>query len=411
MTPPLRVMIDARMLLGRFSGVARFVTGLVEALAGQPDLRIVALCGDEPFTAWEGRTDIEMMASSFSRRDRSLLRRMWWEETRLPAIVKQSGVDLYHATWNSGIPLRCRVPAVLSLHDLIPWHDPAHCFPSRLHALGYRYATRAAVGRARVITTVSDLVRRDVLHTLRADPNRVVTVPNGMCLQEGKRPSENVEKTSSLRPFIPSSLRPYALYIGGHEPRKNVAGVFAAMQRFWTRFAEPLDLRLTGTPQALCPAARSAYESWPFKERIQFLGSPDDKTLEREYAGASFLLMLSKAEGFGLPVLEAFASGCPVIAAQCTSLPEVVGDAGILVAPENADATVEAMHRLLTQPEFRNELATRGRRRAALFDWSILRKRWREVYLRAMVRSRLPVTSSFAGALENSARAPAGSPR
>ena len=117
----IRVMIDARMLIGRFSGISRVVTCLVEELVKRDGIEVVALCGEGGDAAWAGRSDVETVPSSFARRDRVTPRRVFWEETRLPGIIRSAGVDLFHAAWNFGIPALCPVPSVLTVHDLIPW--------------------------------------------------------------------------------------------------------------------------------------------------------------------------------------------------------------------------------------------------------------------------------------------------
>ena len=116
-----RVMIDARMLVGRFAGVARVVTRLVDELVRQGQIEVVALCGEVVYEPWRSRSDFEIVRSTFGCRDRSVPRRVLWEETRLPRIISAAGVDLFHATWNFGIPARCPVPSLLTIHDLIPW--------------------------------------------------------------------------------------------------------------------------------------------------------------------------------------------------------------------------------------------------------------------------------------------------
>jgi glycosyltransferase involved in cell wall biosynthesis len=368
----IRVMIDARMLIGRFSGVSRVVTRLVEELAKQDGIEVVTLCGEGGDAGWAGRSGIEMVSSSFTRRDRVPLRRVFWEETRLPGIIASAKVDLFHATWNFGIPAFCPVPSVLTVHDLIPWFQDAPR-GSRLHRLCYRYAVRAAVRRASRVTTVSHTVRRQVMDTLHADPERLVAVPNGVDLPTGKRTDDSSPKAH------------YALYVGGHEPRKNVAGVLRAMQRYWRRFDTTLELRMTGTADSLSPDAAAAYSSLPCDAPVRFLGNVTDAVLAQEYSLARVLLLLSYNEGFGLPVLEALGHGCPVVAADRAALPEVVADAGLLVDPDDADAVAEAMYSLISDSGLRAGVVDRGKERARGFGWDVTADRMRAVYESALL--------------------------
>jgi len=370
MPRPLRIMIDARMLLGRFSGVARVVTRLVDALACRDDMRIVALCGDEAYAPWTTTTDIDILVSDFTRRDRSPLRRMLWEETRLRRWIRLAGVDLFHATWNQGIPPRCPVPTILTIHDLIPWQNTDANESSRLQSACYRYAIRASARRATHVTTVSQFTRKQVLERLRVERDRVRVVPNGVDA-----------------PSVPADLEPesspYVLYVGGHEDRKNVETVLAAMESYWARFDSHLELHLTGRAESLTPRAaevhrriRNADQDAP----IRFLGAPDDMELARQYASAGALLLLSRAEGFGLPALEAMAYGCPVIAARAGALPEVVADAGLLVEPDNAQSVADAIRSVLALRHLARRLSRSGRDRAALFSWERAADAYRGLY-------------------------------
>jgi len=376
---PLRVMLDARMLIGRFSGVSRVVTKLVDASVRRDDIQVVVLCASQAASPWAGRRDVETITCDFDRKDRTPARRLWWEERRLPGIIRRAGVDVYHATWNTGVPALRRVPVVLSIHDLIPWHDPRSHFATCLQEWCYRLAMRASVRRATLVTAVSQHVRRQVLTLFRVDPRRVVTVPNGVA------PVERIE--------VQRATAPYALYVGGHHPRKNVAAMFAAIQQYWDRFDDPLELWLTGCRTSLCQDATEMYRRLKHPWRIRFLGDIADDALARHYASATMLLMLSRDEGFGLPVLEAMAYGCPVIAAAAGSLPEVGGDAAILVAPDDARETADAIRRLRVGPSDTAELVRRGRNRAAAFSWDLTAERMTDLYLKAALESRAPRTT------------------
>lgn len=366
MRRPLRILIDARMLLGRFSGVARMVTNLVETLAQVPELHVTVLCGNEPHEPWKTRKDLSLLISDFSRRDRSPLRRAWWEAVHLPRWIARSGADVWHATWNTGVPPFCAIPTLLTVHDLIPWHEPVMSVSSRLERIAYRRSIRASVSRARRIMTVSGYTADQLTQCCRINPEKIRVIYNGVSSASADRPEH-------------SPVGPYVLYVGGHEPRKNVETILAAMTEYWRSYDATLKLRLTGRAGDLAPEARAAFERLDRDSRIEFLGSPSDTDLTREYSGASALLMLSRAEGFGLPVMEAMAAGCPVIAAGCGSLPEIVGDAGILVEMPQSNAlsnsivarnVASVIHRIRSDAQFTREMTARAHARADRFTWS-----------------------------------------
>ncbi len=365
---PLRVMIDARMLIGRFSGVARFVTRLTDHLARTHGVQVVALCGAEAYEPWLDRDDIEVVPSGFAKRDRTAGRRLRWEGMQLRRLIKAANVDVFHATWNTGVPALSPVPVVLTIHDLIPWFTPAGHFATRLQQRCYRRAIRASARRATLVTTVSDYVRQQVISTLPVLRRQVRTIHNGVDLPEGE-PSD-----------IVSPGRRYVLYVGGHECRKNVAAVLRAMERFWKANGDSYELRLTGNESSLCADASAALSDVSDRSRVRFLGAVDDAELSRQYRHAHALLMLSGDEGFGLPVLEAMAHGCPVIASRCASLPEVVGDSGMLVDADDAAAVCAALDTLADASPERAALIRGGRDRARQFAWSVTASRFHDAY-------------------------------
>ncbi len=368
MTRTLRVLIDARMLMGRFAGVARVVTRLVDELAAQDGIEVVALCGNQPYEPWVGRRDVEMILTSFTRRDRSPMRRWMWDAMRLPGAVRRSGCDLYHATWNSGVPARCSVPCVLTIHDLIPWRERTDSVSGFLHRLAYRRSVRASARRASAVTAVSEYACGEILRTLGVASEKVIVIPNGTEIPN----TQGVDRETGERP--------YALYVGGHEARKNVAAIFLAMHRYWEQWSGDVELRLTGTRESLCDEAARALTGVAQADRVRFLGTPDEAELSRQYAGARLLLMLSKAEGFGLPVIEAMAHGCPVVAANRASLPEVTGDAGLIVDPDNIAGVSEAIHSLVVDPHRHADLVQRGLRRAESYRWPGIARKMRDLY-------------------------------
>ncbi len=383
----MRVLIDGRMLLGRFSGVARFVTRMVEQLVAKGHHRIGILCGDEPYKPWIGRNGIEMFVTDFRRKDRTALRRMIWESRRLPQWIGRIAPDVFHATWNSGIPASGRCPSVLTLHDLIPWEAPVRSMRDRLDRWAYRRSVAISARRATLITTVSSFSREQVLQKLNIPGDCVSVVHNGAdtSLAEQTSSMEHVGSSQTeVGQVVSNTTLPYALYVGGFEPRKNVVGVLRAMSRYWERFGYSLELRLTGMPERLDRAAAEALGRMDQLAPIQFLGDPDDAALARQYRRATVTLLLSYDEGFGLPALEAMACGCPVIAANRAALPEVVGDAGTLVEPNDADAAACAIHSMVAESEDRDERIRRGLIRAGHFTWERTAAQFNEVYRRAI---------------------------
>ncbi len=353
----LRVMLDGRMLIGAFGGICRMVTRVAEELARMEEVEVILLCGDAPYPPFADRHNITLTTSSFSKSRRTAAKRLWWEMRQLPAIIQNSGADVFHATWNTGIPDGCPVPAVLTIHDLIPSRNPSTHFATRMQRWAHLHSLHSSVKNAGVITTVSDYAKQQVLDDLSISPEKVHTVHNGVDL-------------SPIAPAIGNiSSSPFVLYVGGHDTRKNTKALIGSMEQYWRTHDSAMELRMTGTFESLCDDARRAFDTCPFKDRIRFLGRLDDGELARQYASARALVFLSTDEGFGLPPLEAMGHGCPVIAANRASLPEVVSNGGILVDPDDCTAVADAIHMVNTNDDTRHRQITAGRRRATRFSW------------------------------------------
>ncbi|MBI1826378.1 MAG: glycosyltransferase family 4 protein [Planctomycetes bacterium] len=372
---PLHVLMDCRMLLGRFSGVARFVMSLANEFARRDDLRVTMLCGNDPAPTGLLNSQISTVTTDFRKADRTPIRRLFWEKLRLPEIVRDINPDVFHATWNHGVPPASIVPSVLTIHDLIPWRERQDTAWEYVAYLVYHRSMRTSFRRAREIVTVSNFVQSDV-RAILGGWKAIRTIHNGV----GHLKDDSPKSSDQV------GRRPFALYVGGHEERKNIAGTFAAMQSYWATYPEPLELWLTGDQDSLSPSAARAFQQIRDRGLIRFLGNSNDEALKQLYESARVLLMLSYDEGFGLPAAEAMAHGCPVIVSNRASLPEIVGDGGILVSPEKPKEVATVMHSLIHDPQQRARAIAHGLQRSKAFSWKDAASAYVEAYHRVAAR-------------------------
>jgi alpha-1,3-rhamnosyl/mannosyltransferase len=218
---------------------------------------------------------------------------------------------------------------------------------------------------ADLVLTYSEHTRQDVVRTLGVSEQNVVTAPLAAGAEFRPLPAEAV--AAALKPL---GLEPgrYVLTVGTIEPRKNHAALFRAYAALKARG------RVAGVPLVIvggkgwgCESILAEVDRLGLTGDVRFLGFAPN--LPALYNGAAALAYPSRFEGFGLPPLEAMACGCPVVAADATSLPEVVGDAGLLVSPDDSDGLADAIGRVLAEPELRQQLSAAGLRRAAGFTW------------------------------------------
>jgi glycosyltransferase involved in cell wall biosynthesis len=162
---------------------------------------------------------------------------------------------------------------------------------------------------------------------------------------------------------------PFILFVGERRPHKNISGVIQAFKAFTTMSPKPYQLVVAGKPYASYREPERLAESLGLRDRVHFIDSPPDGDVHLLFQSAEALLLLSRYEGFGLPLLEAMASGTPVIAANTSSLPEVVGDAGIIVPVDDPEAASEAIRQVVNGGNDRDKYIERGHDRARQFTW------------------------------------------
>jgi|LauGreDrversion4_2_1035121.scaffolds.fasta_scaffold276822_2 glycosyltransferase involved in cell wall biosynthesis len=346
------VALDCRAATARTGGVGRYVVNLARELRARDELRLALLVGADPHPALASMKGVEVVETGWTAAHARQDLRFAWEQRVLRRILARLRPGLFHATWNLGIPVASRVPAVLTLHDLLPLSTPGW-FGARAHRAFFLAGQWAALLRARRVIAVSGATRAALAILSPRLARKAVVVHEGV--EDDFAPG-------------PAGAGPrYLLAVGGREARKNLAGLFAA----YAASGLGAELHVTGGEATLGPVDRAALDALPplMRARIRFLGFVPDAALPGLYRGASMLVFPSRGEGFGLPPLEAMACGTPVVAGRAGSIPEVVGDAALLVDPGDPDAIAAAMRRIDGDDGLRARLVADGLARAAALRW------------------------------------------
>ncbi len=287
------------------------------------------------------------------------------------------GATLFHATEHLLLPLR-NVPTVLTVHDLIFRRYPAH--HKRLNRWYLNTTMPLFCRRADHIIAVSEQSKRDISAAYGIPSAKVTVIYEAADPRFRPQPAETVAAIHG-RYGLPDR---YVLFVGTIEPRKNLGRVLAAFEQL---HAEGLTdaLVVVGKRGWLYDDFFARLEGSPAKSAVIFPGFVPDADLPAVYAGAQALAFPSEFEGFGLPVLEAMACGIPVVCSNTSSLPEVAGDAAVLVDPLNTEALTDGLRRILTDPGLADHLRVRGLAQAARFSWERTAKETLAIYRRLIM--------------------------
>ena len=379
MAREIRVAIDVRPLaLGEVTGVGLVVATLV----GELDARGVRFVGvtDRPVPPGRLPESVPVLTTGTAGG------RIRWEAGALERALRaiDPAPNLFHATWNHGVPGGLPFPSVLTVHDVIPWILP-HLVPwprpAPLHRWLYRRALRASTRAAKLVMTDSEASRRDLVRVLPETEEKSEVVPISLPRWFRPLPPEAASETRAEW----NQGRPYWLYLGGFDPRKGIGTLLEAMALAFPDRSHAPDLILAGGLNATGLALRAEAER--LGVRARFPGYVADRDLPSLFAGATLFLYPSRYEGFGLPLLMAMASAVPTLASDAGSVPEVLGDAGITIPVGNAATLATSLARAAAlTPEERAAIGERGRARAATFSPDAFAERILRAYDRALGR-------------------------
>jgi glycosyltransferase involved in cell wall biosynthesis len=270
------------------------------------------------------------------------------------------------------LPRLRRVRSVFTLHDLIFQFDPGSHKPLNIAYL--RTMMPRFLRRANAIITVSECSKRDAVRIYHVPPDKIRVIYEGVDPRFG--PISNLQSLADLRRKYNLPDR-FILHVGTIEPRKNLPLLFEALTAPDLRDAT---LVVAGQTGWLTESIFAQLDALGVRDRVVFTGYVPDADLPTLLSAAAALVMPSKYEGFGLPVLEAMACGTPVIASNAASLPEVGGDAALYAPPDDPRAWVESIRRVLTDEMLRASLREKGLRQAARFRWDVAARETAEVY-------------------------------
>lgn len=364
----MKVAIDGRMI--SYTGIGRYIKCLIEGLADIDTVNRYAVLLNGPDRAQlKNKGNIEISSPK-----RHIPVYSAGEHTLLPFEIMGLGADIAHYP-SFNMPLISPAPAVVTIHDLIYYIYRSAC-PGILAHIYARLIFNITARAANRVITVSGHSKSDIVNMLGIRPDKVTVIHNGVsgsfrpCKDAGAR--DRVMKKYGIDAG-------YILYVGSHAGHKNIGALIRAFSMLSSRLW-PYKLVIAGKVDKRRQRLYGMLEELGVRDRAAFIGAVDEEDLPCLYSWASLFVFPSLYEGFGLPPLEAMACGCPVVASDAASIPEVLGRAAMLVDANDPCMLAARMEEALSSNAMREEFRGRGLERAALFTWEAAAKKTLEVY-------------------------------
>jgi len=354
-----------RSMRGHFSGVVRYTHELVRALASMlPDLTLFVTRADSMLDG----VAVRQVRAPFATPNEYA--RAFWEQVIVPVEVARLAPDVYHSP-NYILPIAVRCPSVVTVHDLAYMESSLHRIRSHLYLSAL---TALAIRKATRIICPSTFTRAELVRHYPALADRIRVVGEGVDDRFSPQPQKSVDRFRDRLGLH----RPYVLFVGTVEPRKNIARLIRAFDAAVARHGFEHELVIAGNSgwrngdvQLEISLARA---------RVRLLGYVADQDLALLYSGADLFAYPALYEGFGLPPLEAMACGTPVLTSNQGALPEVVGDAAVMVDPQDEQAIATAISDLLGDPARRARLKQLGLEQAKKHRWEVAAEQTLAVY-------------------------------
>jgi len=285
-----------------------------------------------------------------------------WFELRLPKLLKKHNIDLFLST-DGFLSLTSKVPSVAVIHDVNFEHHPKDL--KFTHSLFYRFFFKKYAHKAKRLVTVSEYSKSDISKVYGLSEAKIDVSLNGV--NSLFHQIELTEQIKTRKQF--SQGNDYFLFVGALHPRKNIKRLLMAFDLFKTETKSKNKLLIVGAKMWWNDELKEAFENLSHKEDVIFTGRKSLEDLQILYAAAQAFCFVPYFEGFGIPIIEAMRCGCPVITSNCTAMPEVAGEAALLVDPYNIEDIKNAMITIENDPKLRADLSEKGLIHSQKFNW------------------------------------------
>jgi glycosyltransferase involved in cell wall biosynthesis len=373
----MRIAVNARFLIkDKLEGIGRFTYELLKRITeNHPEHEFIFFFDrpfDQQFIFSSNVTPVVLFPPA-----RHPFLYIWWFEWSVKNALKKYNIDLFLST-DGYLSLSTKVPTTLVIHDISFMH-----FPNAMNRIGmwyHKYFSPRFANKASRIAVVSAFTQSDLIKTYVTNPDKIDIVYNAPSL--GFKPL-NADTIQMVREKYTQG-RPYLLYVGAMHPRKNIRNLMLAYESYRNANTDGLPLLIVGRKAWKTEEIENTYHSLTYQQDIIFTNRVSEDALYQITGSARGMVYIPFFEGFGLPIVESMSCGVPVITSNVTSMPEVAGDAAILVSPNNIQEIAQAMSKLQTDDEYWENLATLSLNRSKAFNWDVSAAKLWECMLKSL---------------------------
>ncbi|QGG55271.1 glycosyltransferase family 4 protein [Paenibacillus sp. B01] len=357
----MKIGVDAHVLAGKFQGSRTYLLNLYQEVLKQSDPEDYVFFGH-----WENEASPPYSSQSkyVNFKSGSKVKRLTYQS--LP-LLKDHNIDLYHTQYISPLMMPC--DTICTIHDILFETHPQYF--SKQEVIRNKILVRFSAQRAKQVHTVSQYSKSKIVELYGIPEHKVKVVPNGVDLtrftSEGKNESAGlIEQKYGVRDYI--------LTVGRIEPRKNHIALLEAYKILMEKNIKVGPLVIVGKPDFGFQDFFNRIDELQLKPYVHIIESVDDRMLPHIYRAASVFVYPTFAEGFGIPPIEAMASGVPVVSSNTTAIPDVIGDAGIMVDPESYSEIATSIATITKNSELKERLIKKGLTQAEKWTWEAAAK-------------------------------------
>lgn len=356
---PLRIGVDGRELLAQnVTGIGRYLRNFLTSGVREKSPHTFIVYGNQ-------HTSTDFSGSNVEVRIIPERLTLWWDQALLSKAVRMDRLDVFFSPYDKG-PFYIPCPLILTVHDLLfTVVSDRGGLERSLYTWAYIGYRKWMAERAALVITVSEHSKRDIVSIFKIPEDKIRVIPNG--ISEYYRPIRDQSLVENIQQRY-GIARSYILYVGNFRPHKNVRWLIEAYRELPDFLKEQYQLVLCGRRDKFRVELEAYVRHLQIEKNTLFIDFVPERDMPVLYSGAKVFVFPSFYEGFGLPPLEAMACGTPVISSDATSLPEVVGDAGVLIDPRHPDRLAETITAVLTDENLREELSLKGLRRSKMFS-------------------------------------------